>query len=50
MVATACTGVLGLALKWIIEHGGGPGAPKKRGRGLLGNLGLIAGGLGTVDC
>ena len=48
MAATVCTGVLGLALKWIIEHGGAPGAPKKEVEQLFGNLGLIAGALGSV--
>lgn len=45
VVATACTGALGLGLKWILEHGGGRGAPKAEVEQLFGNLGLIAGAL-----
>jgi len=48
VAATACTGALGLALKWVIEHGVFRGAPKAEVELLFDKLGLIAGGLGTV--
>lgn len=48
VVATACTGVLALALKWIIEHGGGRGATKVEVEHLSRNLGLISGALAAV--